>query len=205
MLNARAIAAPVLALAVVGPAAADTILFNSDPFAGSTALSTPGRQVFANLELFLPAFDVTQDVFAFDTTTFAVPAPVAFASSLASGLPVGGPNVVVLLDTDNDANPATAFNAGTAANLIAAAINTPGPGWFIYWNSSLNVNRLVFSTDLSDPTADLAVLARITSPTGADAIAALPTFNADNFAIVPAPATAGLLLAAAAGAARRRR
>ena len=34
-----------------------------------------------------------------------------------------------------------------------------GPGFFIYFNSGLDLPRLVYSTDLSDNTADLKVLA----------------------------------------------
>jgi hypothetical protein len=190
---------------IAAPATADIITFASDPFAGSTALETPGRQVVGTNELFLPSFDTALDQFVFDRAFFDIGPAVSFASGEAPALPLGGANVVVLLSTDNDANPATAFNAGTAANLIAAQITTPGAGFFIYWNSSLSVNRLVYSTNLDDSTADLAILARITSPTGADAIATLPLFGGGNFGIIPAPASGALLALAGLAAARRRR
>ena len=186
-------------------ASGNTVTFASDPFAGSTALTTPGRQVASNNELFLPSFNIALDQFVVDNTFFNVGSIVYFGNDFASNLPVGGLNVIVLRDTDNDANPATAFNAGSAANLIAARVTTPGAGLFIYWNSSLNVNRLVYSTNLDDNTADLSVLARITSPTGQDAIAELPRFTAGNFAIIPAPSAAALLGLAGIAAARRRR
>lgn len=198
-----ALFALALSSAATSAQAAD-VVFNQDPFAGSTALTTAGRQVNALSELFLPSFDVTSDVFAFDVDVFDVPS-VSFVNSLAAGLPTGGVNVVVLQDTDNDNNTATAFNAGTAANLIAAALTESQPGFFVYWNSSLNVNRLVYSTDLSDPTADLSVLARITSPTGAEAIAALSTFTAGNFAAIPEPASAAILASACVALVSRRR
>jgi uncharacterized protein (TIGR03382 family) len=67
------------------------------------------------------------------------------------------------------------------------------------------VNRLVYSTNLDDNTADLAILARITSPTGAGAIAELSAFNSGNFAIVPAPASAAFLALGGLAMARRRR
>lgn len=178
-------------------AAAATFLLNSDPFAGSTALTTPGRQVVGN-ELFLPTFDVTQDVFALDSSVFGF-SELNFLNAQAAAIPTSGPNVVVLQTTDNDANPATAFNAGTAANLIAAQLEQSAPGFFIYSNSGLGVNRLVFSTDLSDPAADLKILARIVSPSGQGAIDALSTFSSANFQAVPEPAAAVLMGCAAVG------
>jgi hypothetical protein len=111
-------------------------------------------------------------------------------------LPTGGVNVVVLQSLDNDANPATPFAAGNAANLIAAQITSPGPGFFIYFNQGLDLPRLVFSTDLDDNTADLKILFRMTNFAGQPG--ALPTFTASNFAFVPEPST--LLLITAAGA-----
>lgn len=49
------------------------------------------------------------------------------------------------------------------------------------------MNRLVYSTNLDDPTADLKILARLTQPTGADAIAAKADFGSQNFALAPVP------------------
>lgn len=181
------------------------VTFASDPFAGSTALTTPGRQVASNNELFLPSFDIALDQFVVDNTFFNVGSIVSFGNDFASTLPESGLNVIVLRDTDNDNNPATAFNAGTAANLIAARVTTPGAGLFIYWNSSLNVNRLVYSTNLDDNTADLSVLARIVAPIGPDAIAELPRFTSANFGIIPAPSAAALVGIACVAASRRRR
>jgi hypothetical protein len=67
----------------------------------------------------------------------------------------------------------------------------------------------VYSTNLSDPTADLSVLARINSPTGQGAIDALPQFSSANFvSSVPEPTSAALMclgLIGGAAALRRRR
>ena len=58
------------------------------------------------------------------------------------------------------------------------------------------MNRLVYSNDLDDPTADLKILARLTFPTGPDAIAAKADFGVQNFALstVPEPGSLALML-----------
>ena len=179
-------------LTVSTPAAAAVITFNTDPFAGSTALTTPGRQVVGGEPSI--TFDIATDVFSFDATVFGIDDTVSFANALAPNLPVSGLNIIVLQTLDNDANPATPFGAGNAADLIAAQITSAGPGLFIYFNSGLNLPRLVFSTDLSENTSDLKILARMTNLTGQSS--ALATFESDNFQIVPAPEPSSLALAA---------
>lgn len=192
-----AVALRVLAVLSL-PSHAATVTFNTDPFAGTTALTDPGRQIIGN-ELFIPTFDLAADVFAFDPAVFNVGPALNFVTDTAANLPTGGANVIVLQTTDNDNDTGTPFLAGTAANLIAAQVTTPGAGFFIYQNSGLGMRRLVYSTDLDDPTADLKILARLESPTGADSIATLPAFTAANFelvatdAAIPEPATFALL------------
>lgn len=192
---------------IVSTAEADVFTFATDPFAGTTALTTPGRQVVGN-EDFID-FDPAVDFFRLDADTFGVSAPVAFANDIAANLPTSGLNVVVLRSLDNDNDSSTPFNAGTAANLIAAQITDPGPGFFIYFNQGLNLPRLVFSTDLSDNTADLKILARMENLT--DDSVALGTFTADNFEITDVPEPGSVLLLSLAGSlwglrvARRRR
>jgi PEP-CTERM motif len=206
---AGALAAGALVLLSSHAAQAATTTFGTDPFTGSTALTTPGRQVFAGLEQTLPSFSFDSDAFVFDTAVFGVNPALAFVNAPTAGIPASGANVIVLRDTDNDNNPATPFAAGTAASVIAGQVTTDGAGFFVYHNSVLNVNRLVFSTNLNDPTADLSVLARIASPSGLDAINALPQFSNANFvAAVPEPSTyamVGLGLVGIAFARRRRR
>lgn len=199
-LSVSAAAAAALALSsMCGAAHAALVVFNVPAFQGSAADPNDGvRTVFGGVERLLPSFDVTQDTFVFSPTAFNLPGGLGFASTTAAGLSAGpvpsGTRVIVLQDTDNDGNPATGFNAGSAANLIANALSDDGAGFFIYSNSALGVNRLVYSTNLNSSTADLSILARIQSPTGAAARAALPSFQADNFA-VPEPGTLGLLAA----------
>jgi hypothetical protein len=181
MLSAKANAAP--------------ILFDTDPFAGSTALTTPGRQVVAN-ELFT-VFDIATDVFTFDASVFGITS-IDFANDVVGNLPTSGVNTVVLRTFDNDNDPMTPFGAGNAANLIADRLTTPAPGFFVYFNQGLDLARLVFSTDLNDNTSDLKVLARLTNLTGQAGRDSFPQFSEANFAIsqVPEPSTLSLLIAA---------
>jgi PEP-CTERM motif len=200
------VAAALLTLSAT--ATATTFTFNTDPFAGSDALTTPGRQVVGG-EAFI-TFNIATDVFALGQAVFGVGDEVLFANDVAGNLPTGGVNVIVLQTFDNDGDPTTPFGAGNAANLIADRITSPGPGFFIYFNQGLDLPRLVFSTDLNDSTADLKILFRMTNLTGQGGRDAIPTFTAANFAItVPEPSTLLLLLAAgvlwACGHARRKR
>lgn len=187
-------------VALCSTADAATFRFDSDPFAGTTALTTPGRQVVGG-ESFI-SFSIPNDVFSLESTVFGVGSSVNFVNTLAPNLPSTGVNVVVLQTFDNDNNTGTPFGAGNAADLIAGQIHTSGPGFFIYFNQGLDLPRLVYSTDLSDNTADLKVLARMLNLTGQTGRDAVPTFTAANFAItttVPEPsslltfATVGLL------------
>ena len=163
-----------------------------------------GRQVVGN-ESFI-TFDVATDVFQIDPAFFGVSDPLAFLNSLGAAVPASGFNVIVLQDTT------VPFAAGLAANLIASQVTAPGPGFFIYFNSGFDLPRLVFSADLSDNTADLKILARMTNLSGQPGRDALPTFSASNFVFAPVPepgsfvtTAAGLLSACFLALPRRRR
>jgi len=175
----------VALLALCSTAHASVITFNTDPFAGTNVLNTPGRQIVGG-ESFL-SFSILNDVFALDSATFGVTGPVNFVNALAPNIPASGVNVVVLQSFDDDANPLTPFGAGNAANLIANQITTPGAGFFVYFNQGLDLPRLVFSTDLSDNNADLKILARMLNLTGQTGRNAMPTFTAANFDITTTP------------------
>jgi PEP-CTERM motif len=167
-------------------AQATTFTFAGDPFAGSVAPTTAGRQIVAGEPSI--TFSTPADIFAFDQSFFAfVSSAAGFANGTIGSIPSVGTHVAVLRTFDDDANAATAFGAGNAANLLAAQISTPGAGLFVYFNSGLNLARLVYSADLSDNTADLKILARMTNLAGPDGQAGLAQFTADNFALSTAP------------------
>lgn len=161
----------------------DAFVFDGDPFDGAD-VSAAGRQVIAN-EDFIEDFDFDTDTILLDANDFGVDGDLQFDAIDANleDAP-SGVNVFVLLNSDNDADPATAFNAGAAANQLAALVDEDGAGFFVYFNSSLGVNRLVYSTNLNDPTADLKIVARFNDLSGDAAVDALQDFNASNFAFI---------------------
>jgi len=127
--------------------------FVSDPFAGSAAPTTPGRQIVGGEPLV--SFSIASDAFAFEPAIFG-------AGDQERRHPDRG--------ADHVARP-----------------------------------RLVYSTDLSDDTADLKVLARITNLAGQSG--ALASFTASNFAMIPEPPSTllGMAVYGALGALARRR
>ena len=203
-------AAALMLGASLGSSAQEVFTFSGDPFAGSDAPATPGRQVVGGEPSI--TFSIPADVFSFEGSFFAFVTNISFANGPIDSIPAAGTNVAVLRTFDDDADAATPFNAGSAANLLAEQITTPGAGLFIYFNSGLDLARLVYSSDLSDSTADLKILARMTNLTGIAGQEAMAQFTSQNFAFagpIPEPATllllgSGLALMAGLGRAQRR-
>ncbi len=126
-------------------------------------------------------FDIAEDVFQLNAGDFGVTGDLSFVNALAADLPAGGANVIVLQDSDDDGDAGTVFNARSAARLIGEQVTEDGAGFFVYFNSALGVNRLVFSENLADGEAAFTVLAALNDLVGDDAINALPTFTSSNF------------------------
>lgn len=199
---------PLALVALSQEAHATVFNFNTDPFAGSTALITPGRQVVGN-ERFIADFNPASDVLAFNPAVFDTAGGFQLFNGLAGDIPASGINFVVLETFDADGDPLNGvlMNAGLAANLIAGAITDPGAGFFIYFNSGLDLPRLVYSTDLSASDADLKIVARFTGLTGDAGRAALPGISVANVGNVPEPAAWAMMITGfgLVGAAARRR
>jgi hypothetical protein len=185
-------------LALSSAAHAASFTFLSDPFAGTDVLTNPGRQIVGGEPSIV--FNVATDKFVFAKSVFGVE-DLVFATGLAADIPSTGVNVVALQDVGPP------MNAGLAANLIAEQITDSAPGFFIYFNTGLNLPRLVFSTNLGDNTADLKILARMTNFAGQPEV--LSAFGPGNFTATPEPSTvamvgAGAVLAAWASRKRRK-
>lgn len=97
----------LLAVALCPLVHADVVLFNTDPFAGSTALTTPGRQVVGGEPSI--SFSIAGDQFVFDPAAFNFGNSLNFAGGLIGDLPSSGANALVLLSFDNDNDAATPF------------------------------------------------------------------------------------------------
>ena len=165
-----------------GGSGSDSFVFNGDPFDGAD-VSAAGRQIIGN-EDFISDFDFVNDAYHLNATDFGVFGDVNFVAvdGNAPGAAISpGANVIALLNSDNDNDPTTPFLAGTAANQIANLTSEDGAGFFVYFNSNLQLNRLVYSTNLNDATADLKIVARQTDLVGQAAIDALGSFSASNF------------------------
>src|SRR5262245_27780760 len=127
----------LLLVAMCSTAHATTFRFDTDPFANTNVLNIPGRQIIGGEEFI--SFSTGSDVFSLDPAVFGMGSSVNFVNASASVIPASGVNVVVLQTFDDDNNPLTPFGAGNAANLIADRVTTPGPGFFIYFNQSLDL------------------------------------------------------------------
>jgi hypothetical protein len=190
----------VVLLALSATASANTFRFDTDPFQGTNVLNVPGRQIVGGEDFV--SFSPATDVFSLESSVFGVGSTVNFVNASASALPATGINIVVLETFDDDNNPLTPFGAGNAANLIAGKITTPGAGFFIYFNQSLDLPRLAYSTDLSSQNSDIKILARMLNLNGAGGRNLMPAFTAANFEItnvaaaVPEPVSGALTLPA---------
>lgn len=188
----------LLAIALVVSTTAHAAIIQIDSVTPDLAgaIATPGRQIVggAGGGPVIP-FDPATDVFVFNQALFGLN-QIDFVNADSSLLPTTGYNVAVVQDV-------APLAAGVAATRIANQLTTPGPGFFVYFNSGLNLPRLVYSTDLSDPLADLAIIAQMPNLSGVTG-PGLAQFTAANFA-VPEPATWLLMSSAVAALGWRRR
>ncbi len=131
-------------------------------------------------------FAIAEDRFGLDAASFGVAGEVAFQNVARDGegtdaALVGvleGQNVYVLQGTFEG-------NAGGAADALAEALAggvDEGGGFFVYFNTNLNVNRLFFAEDLDNVDGGIQQLANLGDATDvADALDDLADFSAENF------------------------
>jgi Ca2+-binding RTX toxin-like protein len=179
---------------LTGGSGRDTFAFDGDPFAvnvsgGAPRIENDGvRQVVNgadNTHDNIQDFSVDLDDFGFEDDDFGLSEIRFFNGAAADGTTdltgLGDANVIVV---------GSFANAGAAANAIAAVSDLGEPGVFLYFNSTLNVNRLAYSEDLGADngagigTGDLSLLATLRDSVGQDAIELLPTFTDANFILV---------------------
>lgn len=155
-----------------GPA---TFLYNTDPFDGKTPVLAAGAKTAGvNAPDTINDFDIATDTFALSVDALGLKG-FSFADGAVKDLS-GSANVLVL--------QGQFANAGTAAQAIADNnALTAGAGVFVYHNSTIGVNRLVFSSDLGNG-GSFSVLANLTNQGGDAGAALLPNYAAHNFSVV---------------------
>jgi Ca2+-binding RTX toxin-like protein len=159
---------------LTGGAGADQFVYEGNPFANGTA--TPagnGINVLALPDL-ITDFTIGVDKFALRSQDLNINA-INFQKGTSDQI-VGNSNVIVLL---------TPFQAaGAAAKAIADNSNiTSDDGVFIYFNTNLQLARLVYSQDLGDG-GKISVLANLTNLTGPTGFNSLFNFTANDFTLV---------------------
>jgi Ca2+-binding RTX toxin-like protein len=160
---------------MTGGSGANTFLYNSDPFDGvAPAAPAPGQILGVNAPDTITDFDVGKDMFALDVDSLGLQG-FSFANGVVGDLS-GDANVLVL--------QGSFANARSAAQAVADNhALTADAGVFIYHNSTLGINRLVYSSDLSKGGA-FSVMANLTNQGGDAGVALLPNYTGNNFSAV---------------------
>lgn len=152
----------------------DTFLYQGNPFANGTPAPAGKTGINAlNQPDVIADYTIGEDRFAFKGQDFGIE-NFTFQQGVSSQI-AGDGNAIVLLD------PFPA--AGAAARAIANNNNiTADEGVFIYFNSTLGLNRLVYSQDLSDG-GNISVLANLNNQRGIDGLNSLPGFSPNDFTV----------------------
>ena len=154
---------------------AATFLYNTDPFDGNApALAAGAKIAGVNAPDTILDFDIAADKFTLGVDALGLKG-FSFADGAVKDLS-GSANVLVL--------QGQFANAGAAAQAIADNnALTGGAGVFVYHNTTIGVNRLVFSSDLGNG-GSFSILANLSNQGGDAGVALLPNYTAQNFSVV---------------------
>ncbi|MBW4662249.1 MAG: hypothetical protein KME15_26650 [Drouetiella hepatica Uher 2000/2452] len=159
---------------MTGGSGRDQFAYDSNVFANGVAApaGTTGISVL-NAPDIIRDFTIGEDQFTLDAQALGIDS-VVFQKGLSSQIADG--NVIVLTDSF--------AAAGAAARAIANNNNiTADAGVFVYFNTTLQLNRLVYSTDLGGG-GDISVLANLDNQRGTAGQANLAQFSIANFNLV---------------------
>ncbi|WP_416673282.1 calcium-binding protein [Egbenema bharatensis] len=158
---------------LIGGAGRDQFVYNGDLFANGipTLAAAPNINVLNQPDT-ISDFTNGEDQFVFDRVSSRLN-EVRFQKGTAADIADG--NIIILTD------PFAA--AGGAARAIANNDSiTTREGVFVYFNSTLGVNRLVYSNDLANG-GDISVLANLDNQRGDAGLAGLANYTAADFSV----------------------
>lgn len=166
--------------ALTGGAGKDKFVYGGDVFASglTTRGGATGIDVLGAADE-ITDFAIGEDQFVFDAPDLNI-RQKNFQKGAAAELADG--NVLVLTNS--------LPNAAAAAAAIANNANiTAGAGVFVYFNSTLGISRLVYSTDLANG-GDISVLANLRNQSGATGLANIANFGVNDFVLTGATGAA---------------
>jgi serralysin len=160
---------------LTGGSGADAFVFSGNVFAGATPTpaGTTGIQVVNQPDI-ITDYAIGNDQFMFNGKDLNI-TNLTFQKGTTAQIAADG-NFIVQLDPF--------INAATAARAIAdnPAI-TAKEGVFVYFNTTLGINRLVYSQDLANG-GNISILANLTNQAGGTGIANLNSFTANDFSLI---------------------
>ncbi|MBW4662147.1 MAG: hypothetical protein KME15_26125 [Drouetiella hepatica Uher 2000/2452] len=159
---------------LTGGSGADAFVFAGDVFAGATPIpaGTTGIQ-FVNQPDVITDYAIGQDQFVFNAKDLNINS-LTFQKGVTTQIAADG-NFIIQLDPF--------INAATAARAIANNPTiTAKEGVFVYFNTTLGINRLVYSQDLANG-GNISILANLTNQSGESGIASLNNFTTSDFSL----------------------
>jgi serralysin len=159
-----------------GGSGRDQFVYEGNVFANGTPAPAGTTGINAlNQPDIIQDYTIGEDQFVLDGASLGLGA-LSFQKGASAS--IGNGNVIVL----TNAFPA----AGAAARAIANNANvTAKQGVFVYFNTTLQLTRLVYSKDLGNG-GDISVLANLANQSGATGLANIANFTAANFNLVGA-------------------